>query len=326
MMNWKTKMSDPWSGLADGNGKRVSAGGKYDFFWVSFSRDEPGLILKLSNDIEEVTPLPKLRNIDVSYVTSKGNSLALRLKDNSQREIFEALCLNVVSSAEDANNLDAAHARFVRRTRRWHYLLQGGRAKGLTTEEQRGLVGELHFLRQLVEVIGSASAVEAWKGPLGSSKDFEFPEVCVEVKARRGAAKPFVSISSADQLTDVIGARIFLRVCDVASAIKPEGLNLHDHVTATLGLFEDDETALEAFQELMDATGYDEDDDYSDRRWLLGAERKFEVVDGFPRVSSPLHEGVERVNYAISLTACDAYKFEGDIIEVISESLNYERA
>lgn len=314
-------MRDPWNGLAAGNGKRVNADGKFNFFWVKFDRDELGLILKLPNDIDEISPLPKLRNIDVSYIKTSGVSLALRLKDNSQREVFEALCLNVVSSAEDAETLEAGHARFVRRTRRWHYLLQGGRAKGLSTEEQRGLVGELHFLRQLVRAIGSASAIEAWKGPLGSSKDFEFPKVCVEVKARRGAAKPFVSISSADQLTDVSGASLFLKVCDVASAIKPEGFNLHDHVTETLSLFEDDESALEVLQNLIDATGYDEVDDYADRRWLVGVEREFQVVEGFPRLPSPLPDGVDKVSYAISLAACDRYKFEGDLIEEIVESL-----
>lgn len=314
-------MSDPWVGISVGDGKRVNAGGNYDFFWVNFADDEPGLILKLPDDVEEISPLPRLRNIDVSYRIMNSKVFALRLRDSAQREVFEALCRNVVSSAETADTLDAALSRSIRRTRRWHFLLKGGSTQGLSVEEQRGLVGELAFLRQLVDAIGPASSIEAWRGPEGSAKDFEFPNLCIEVKARRGAAKPHVSISSADQLADVIGARLFLRVVDVDSAIKPEGMNLHDHVERTAMLFEEDDQAFDTWQDLIDAAGYDDDNEYASRRWVLGAERTFEVVEGFPRISTPVPEGVDRVKYSLSLDACAEFNLENELLDIIVEGL-----
>lgn len=314
-------MNDPWAEISQGNGKRVNADGKFDFFWVNFADDEPGLILRLPHGDAEIAPLPKLRNIDLSYQNIQGTVLALRLKDTAQREVFAALCENVVSSAEDADSFNAAHARAVRRTKRWHYLLQGGRSKGLSPEEQRGLVGELQVLRDIATTASAATAVEAWRGPLGSSKDFEFPEICIEVKARRGAAKPFISISSADQLADVSGARLFLQVFDVDSAIKPEGMNLHDHVKATASTLEDDQSAFEAWLELLDAAGYDGDDDYDHRRWVVGEHRSFEVRDGFPRIDLPLHEGIDRVSYAISLPACEEFRNEINLMTILTESI-----
>lgn len=307
-------MNDPWAEILTGNGKRVNADGKFDFFWVNFSDDEPGLVLRLPEDNEEQLPLPKLRNIGLSYQHIHGRTLALRLKDNAHREVFAELCQDVISAAEDADTLNMAHARAIRRTKRWHYLLQGGRTKGLTSEEQRGLVGELQFLRQIIEVTSPATAVEAWRGPLGSSKDFEFPEVCVEVKARRGAAKPFVSISSCDQLSDVLGSRVFLKVFNVNSAIKPEGMNLHDHISATSTLLENHPETLDAWYELIYAAGYDEDDDYDQLRWIIGAQQEFEILAGFPRIEVPVHEGVDKVRYTVSLQSCEPYRCKEDLL------------
>ena len=312
------KMSDPWEGIVIGNGKRVDANGKYDFFWVNFGLDEPGLVLNLPENTEEKLPLPKLRNIEVSYRTITSRVFSLQLRDNSQRDVFEALCRNVVEAAESADTLEAALTRAIRRTRRWHFLLKGGQSQGLTVEEQRGLVGELAVVRELAKEIGAASAIEAWKGPEGSAKDFEFPNTCIEVKARRGAAKPHVSISSADQLADVENTRVFLRVFDVDSAIKPDGKNLHDHVRETALLFEEDDQAYEAWEDLIDATGYNEKEEYESRRWILGADHCFEVVEGFPRISMPVPEGVNNITYSLSLDACAEFAFTGDIFEVVN--------
>ena len=51
---------------------------------------------------------------------------------------------------------------------------------------------DLHF--PALRSVGTA--IEAWTGPTGASKDFELIGTCVEVKTQRVAAKPFVAISS----------------------------------------------------------------------------------------------------------------------------------
>ena len=77
------------------------------------------------------------------------------------------------------------------RTWRWHHLLRGG---GSTLcyrlEEQKGLLGELLVLERPFCCLtsGASTAVAAWRGPLGSPKDFEIGRVAIEVKARRGGA------------------------------------------------------------------------------------------------------------------------------------------
>ena len=115
----------------------------------------------------------------------------------------------------------------------------------MSLEEQRGLIGELSCLRELIADLGMGTAIEAWTGPSGSVKDFELIGSCIEVKTRKVTARPFISISSADQLSDVEGCRLFLQVVNVASAVIPDGMSLHDYAQMTAKLFENSETAYE---------------------------------------------------------------------------------
>ena len=303
-------MSDVWHGLRRGDGRRVSVAGKFDFFWALLEFDTVALILRLPDGFDDKVDVPRFKSLEVGFRQLDKTALVVRLLDGTQRELFHALCTDVVGAAEQGEDLEDAVARAIRRTRRWSFLLRSGSRKGLSIEEQRGLVGELAFLEELKSALGPSAAIEAWKGPEGSPKDFEFPSLYVEVKARRGAAKPKVRISSEDQLADVADAEVFLRVYDVDSAMVPEGLTLRDLVTRASFHFADDQTGFERWQDLLDATGYDSDDDYSDRRWVVGLAQTYRIVEGFPRVVGPMPTGVSNVGYSIALEACEPFKCE----------------
>lgn len=314
---------DPWQGLSAGSidARRVSGAGKHDFFWITSTSSEPGLLLRLSTGVEEPASLPKLRNLDIGIRDiGAGRALVVLLKDPDQRELFASLCRDVVSAAEGATATRDAVTRAVRRLLRWHHLLRGGRSDMLSLEEQRGLIGELHFLERLVTLIGPRAAIEAWRGPFGASKDFELDGLLVEVKARRGAAKPYVQISSEDQLADVAGTSLFLCVSPVDAVVKPEGLSLDDHVRRIEKIFiEADTDSLVLWDEAIQASGFDPTDDYSERRWKIGDTWDHRVEADFPRIVPPLSAGVGGVRYSIALEACSAYRIqEGDLDRLIS--------
>ena len=319
------KPLDSWERLDSDEAKRVDVAGRFDFFWVVLEAGMPGLMLRLPGLPQPLPRLPKLKNLVASFrPVSGGAAFVLGLKERSQVEIFETLCRDVVEAGEAGADCDEALSRAIQRTRRWYHLLRGGKANGLSVDEQRGLVGELAFLRELVPAFGPETAIDAWTGPTGSSKDFEIIGSCVEVKARRAAAKPFVAISSEDQLADVENSRLCLRVVNVASAVLPEGQSLHDHVRKTAELFEEEGGAFEPWEETLYSTGYDPENDYDDRRWLLGTASDYEVKEEFPRISSPLASGVENVRYSIALDACEPFKLEGELIDLIRKGLAHE--
>ncbi len=299
--------NDPWKGLQIGDAKRVESKGRHDFFWVRLEKDLPGLMLEFSDVVDPRPKLPTLASLEIDFRSlEKGVALVFGLKEKKpdQIEVFRAFCRNIVSSGEAAPDERLALLEVVRQANRWHYLLRSGSSRGLSVEEQRGLIGELAFLQELVGCLGPQKAIEAWKGPLGAPKDFELLHGCVEIKTRRSASKPFVSISSEFQLSDVHDARLFLRVTEVSSSVSPSGTSLHDLVNETARLFQTDPHVVNLWDQSLIASGYDANDKYDDRNWKIGDSMDFEITEGFPRVVPPLPFGVSNIKYSLSLDAC----------------------
>lgn len=302
------KTDNPWAQLKTDDARRVKAFSKYDFFWVKPEAGVPGLMLRLLEKPDPLPRLPKLKNLTANFRgVSARYAFVITLKDLSQIDVFETLCRDVVEAGESAENIYDALSRTIQRTYRWHHLLRGGKSNGLTVEEQRGLVGELAYLRTLASQIGPDMAIEGWTGPGGAARDFEFIKTCIEVKTKRIAAKPYVSISSAEQLADIKDCRLFLNVQNVASAVSPDGLTLHDHVAMTAKLFQNSTNAFDKWEESLYSTGYDPQNDYEERRWHLFTDETYEVKEGFPRITAPLLPGVEMVRYSIALDACSEF-------------------
>lgn len=305
----------PWNGLTQEKARRVDKHGKHDFFWAVVDQEErKAMALLLPNDLEPILPLPRIRSLDLRYRSfGARDAFVVSLKDPEQTDLFLTLCRDLVGAGEVAETPLEALDRTIRRTLRWHHLLRGGASDRLSVEEQRGLIGELNFLSQLCESIGPAAAIEAWKGPEDAAKDFELHRLCVEVKARRGAARPQVQISSIDQLSDVEGAELVLLVADVDAAVRPEGQTLTDHVRVVNDIFTNASlSAYGRWESLLVAAGFDWEHDYSDRRWTVGKRRVFLVTDGFPRLPAPAPNGVLNIKYSIALDACSDFEIEGE--------------
>lgn len=306
--------SGPWSGLAFDEARRVDKRGRHDFFWAVVENDNVALALALPEGTERILPLPRIRSLDIGYrKLGARDALIVGLRDPEQTDLFANLCLDIVSAGELGGTPDEALDRAVRRTLRWHHLLRGGSSDRLSVEEQRGLIGELQFLQLLCAQIGAEAAIEAWRGPEDGAKDFELHGMCVEVKARRGAARPHVQISSEDQLADVAGAEVFLLVHDVDAAVKPEGMTLTDHVQVVEDIYRyASMSAYGTWERLLASTGFNWEHDYSDRRWTVGKRSTFRVDEGFPRISAPVATGVLNVRYSVALDACAGFLIEDE--------------
>ncbi|MCB8889464.1 PD-(D/E)XK motif protein [Vreelandella malpeensis] len=304
----------PWNGLGVNEARRVDKCGRHDFFWAVVENDNVALALALPEDAEKVLQLPKIKSLDISYrKLGERDALLVVLRDPEQADLFASLCKDIMSAGEQGETSSDALDRSVRRTLRWHHLLRGGSSERLSVDEQRGLLGELHVLQLLCAEIGTEAAIVAWRGPEGGAKDFELHGMCIEVKSRRGAARPQVQISSADQLADVASADVFLLVYDVDAAIKPEGMTLSDHVHEVELIFKSATlTAYDTWERLLAAAGFDWAHDYSDRRWTVGKRVTFLVEEGFPRIPTPLPMGVLNVKYSVALNACAEFKVEDD--------------
>jgi hypothetical protein len=176
----------------------------------------------------------------------------------------------------------------------------------LGEEQQLGLIGEIATLQKLLGHLTSATAIEAWKGPLGFRHDFLFDKTALEVKATLSPARCHI-INGIDQLQPVGNAKLHL-VSLLASRIAKGGLSLVDAIRAITADLESQPAAYEVFQGRLAAAGYcpEHDPFYAETRFTLSESRVFEVRDDFPRLTSdmlkaPLSPRITTVRYVLNL-------------------------
>ena len=323
-----TMNEDPWKGLAIPDAsqsikaKRVDAEQTWGFFWARSIDNKCMLVLQHDESAKPSAHLPKIRGIELLAIDGDAKSrpmLIFKLEQTEQRDLFHRLCLDIMDCSSSAvTEKDAVH-RAIARTWRWHHLLRGGGDNKLSTEEQKGMIGELVVLEQhLLPQLSASDAVASWQGPRGAPKDFAIGGVCIEAKSRRGGAAPHVLISSESQLDESDLEALFLHVTavDRTPADACEGLSLTAFVERVrTAITMRDPGAAEAFDEAIAATGFRSDDDYSDELWLEGISRLYRICDDFPRITaSSVSTGVHKVRYAISLVQCEPYEVEPNML------------
>lgn len=318
---------DPWKDLtppssADAlNARRVNAEMRWGFFWARGIDRRCLLLLRHAMDASPGVRLPRLKGIETTLSDGEADGsrmLVLRLLDSAQRDIFHRLCLDIMASAADTATETEAVAVTLARTWRWHHLLRGGGDGRLSPEEQKGLIGELLVLDRLLPCLSMHDAVSAWRGPLGAPKDFEIGRVCIEAKARRGAATPYVAISSEHQLDTTGVDALFLHVAELDQAqsdalggftLSDIARRLHSSIRTA------DHLAADQFESLLFAAGFGWEDDYSDMKWVQGPDRLYRVGDGFPRMTpASFPGGVLNVRYSVSLFECEPFHVPGEAL------------
>jgi len=323
---------DPWKDLAPPhesssiNARRVESSGPLAFYWARGVDNHCLLVMRHSPASSPKGRLPQMRGLEMTLSDDEDSGtrmLVLRLLEAGQRDIFHRLCLDLVSSAEKSKTEAEALTVALTRTWRWHHLLRGGGDGRLEPEAQKGLIGELIVFEQIIlAALPAPAAVASWHGPLGAPKDFEVGRVCLEAKARRGAATPYVAISSEFQL-DVSGIDVlFLHVAELDQELvaSKEGFTLTEVAErCRMAVGERDRGGLERFEELLQATGFRWEDDYNDFRWVAGHHRVFRVSDGFPAITTAsCPTGVTNIRYSISLIECEPFRSsESEIAAVL---------
>ena len=323
-----TEQSDPWKDISPPaqassvSGRRVDPELQWALYWAIDTDNGCLLILRHKAENRPEGRLPNLQGLEIETRQPQSEDqelLVIRLKDNEQREIFYRLCLDIIEATRPAKSEADAIGRFLARTWRWHWLLRGGKDDKLSDEEQKGLIGELWLLHHhLIPKIGAMGSVQAWAGPLDAPKDFEIGRICIEAKAKRGAATPFITISTEHQLDTSGVDKLFLSVLEVNQSLgnNAKGISVTDMAKNILeDIQEKDAPAVALFEKKLLAYGFDWAHDYSDSKWLLGANTLYEVTEGFPRITPGMYQaGVSKVRYSISLHDCEPFQINDDAL------------
>jgi len=225
--------------------------------------------------------------------------LAVTLERRDLLDVFEVLAVDLIAVGRDATSPDAAIRQMIRRLESWQACLRA-RQRGLTKEEQAGLLGELAVIELAVAQVGWAATIACWRGPLDGIHDFEGGGIAIEVKTSIGASH-HLRISRLDQLDDQGLMRLI--VARAKFQETPEGATLPEvvgRIRRALQAGAPNSTA--DFEEKLMRAGYlDADQElYTYIRTALGELQAFGVRDDFPRlIGRSVPSAIVDASYAI---------------------------
>lgn len=157
-----------------------------------------------TNSVDRATKMPACTGFELKLHTGpqddgKHFTLCLSMSDAQFREVFTSLVGDIAQRIIGASNEREAVTRMMSRLHEWQIFFRRVSADGLSDEAQRGLYGELVFLRSLISE-GLSGQLQCWRGPAGANQDFQFANCAIEVKVTVGLQDQRLEVSNERQL------------------------------------------------------------------------------------------------------------------------------
>lgn len=238
---------------------------------------------------------------------SNGNwSLELQLIQEEYEEEFLCLGWDIITCSKEATN---PVEMLIKRYLSWQKLLQYVNGSVLSFSRQKGLIGELLFLEDCIDVLSPAKALKAWTGPDGSDQDFIFEDSWNEVKAVSLASKE-VKISSLEQLEQEVDGALTIFVLEKTTP-GDNRIVLTYLVNKLKKVFDNEEELADLFALKLFKYGYRKKDEKEyEKNQFRFVERIDYVVDSsFPKLTRE-NVPIEIVSgeYSLSLAAIEKYR------------------
>lgn len=253
---------------------------------------------------------PRSKGLEPLAVLIEGREhFGVALREYRFDDVFSALAEDLLRRVTSAGTPNEQARAFLGQLGRWQKFLSAS-LDGLSDEAQRGLWGELHFLRQVLCSALGPKAVMAWKGGERTQQDFQFEHAAIEVKTTLAKQPQVVRITSERQLDDSNWPALFLSV--IALEVRDQGGETLAALIASLRhSLGSDPTAHEHFEDALLACGYLDlhEARYAVCGYLVRSQNSFRVKRGFPRlVERDVVDGIGDVNYGLAIAACAGFK------------------
>jgi hypothetical protein len=273
------------------------------------------LALKL-NVVEkpDLTSFSNLKDIRVELIADDKQRdilyLAILLLDPEHEEVFSVFCEDLLTEISHISDDKKIVLELLNRLEKWRSLFDKASLSGLSPEEQRGLYGELFFMRRWLESSSSLQrCIKAWVGPEKLTRDFQLNDWGLEVKTTHGKNHQKVHISSERQLDTTTLQSLYLFHLSLENQ-QQNGETLNHIVDDLMNQFLKDVTALREFKTKLILAGYykHHSPQYEAVGYQIRNQSYYNIKDSFPRIEeADIRRGVGDVKYSIILSECTAY-------------------
>lgn len=270
---------------------------------------------------------PVWKGVKIEVVTmpdySDPNQLYIELQQmpGTEAEIFEIVVDDLRRGIDAMPSKNGSTKTTIDRLKKWQQFFAAGKLPVLTGVKAQGLYGELLFLLELINDMGT-EAVNYWSGIDNETHDFYIGQNAVEIKTTSTQAPYMAHINSEYQLdNNDVNGNLYLRMYAFRKDMTG-GQRLPEIVKTIREKLKDDISAGIMFDEKINKAGYyDAAEDYYREGYTIREVYSFEVKNDFPRfMKRNVPNGVYNLEYSVAIAQCMEYAIEAkDLIRGIKK-------
>lgn len=285
------------------------------------------LVLRLQNgNSTKLARNANLKDIKLELIPDEKDAaksfLLILLVNNQHADVFATLCEDLISRITEIKEDEKLVKEILNRLEKWKSLFDKASADGLSAEEQRGLFGELFFLKKWICNTGDFQrCIQSWVGPEKAIRDFQLSDWALEVKTTQGNNHQKIQISSERQLDPENLNSLFLLHLSL-EVQQQNGITLNYIADEIIELLENDIASQTQFRSKLLQAGYFNHHRqlYESAGYHIRQGNYYLVNNEFPRIEEKdIRKGVGDVKYSIILSEYTDYIItELSILEMIS--------
>ncbi len=235
------------------------------------------------------------------------NILIFKLLNFEHKDIFAVLCEDLIASIANETNEKKIIKLILNRFEKWKSLFNKIKPQGLSPEEQRGLYGELTFIKKyLQESDDYEYIIDSWVGSEKQVRDFQNNDWAVEVKTTHGNNHQKVHINNERQLDLSNIEKLFLYHISLEQ-LQNTGESLNELIDSLSEKLTTDMVAFTKFKSKLYEVGYFDFQRnlYDSIGYIIRQDVFYEIENEFPRIEEKdIRIGVGDVKYSIILSQC----------------------
>ncbi len=309
MDNYECELREKWNDINYFSGGSLQLSIEHPLEWhVRYADKNQKSIVIVSEDPIEDVPSSKCIEVGCNVRKDGKYAISFTLLDSEQEDVFITMSGDIIQFS-CVQKREEALKNVLKRYTAWMKLLDHKYRSILGLNEQKGLIGELLFLQNQLELgMPAEEAIQGWGGPEGADQDFYYKEGWYEIKTT-GISSSSVSISSVEQLDkDESGKLIVFRI-DKCTPNHKGAFTLYKMVHSILDLMHDNIKVSDDFMLKLGSAGYIDMLDYDKQNFIFESKEVYSVIEGFPRIRrKDIPSEIEQAKYNISIPSINFWK------------------
>lgn len=265
--------------------------------------------------------LRKFRGLEIQAipVSETTQVFTIILLEKNISDIFILFIEDIIENLVSIGDTKEALALINQRVNYWRTLFARITGELLSPEKQRGLFGELFFLRQILNSSDNKNeALASWRGANSANQDFTRNRNAVEIKTTK-ASKLSVHISNEQQLDFNQWDSLFLGLLVVSESSGNQN-SLCSIINEIKDLLSYEDASIQEFENKLEAAGVTAGmiEYYDEISYSVSSRRFFRIQEGFPMIIRETlnNDSIYNVKYQINISSCNS--FEAPEQEVLS--------